>query len=78
MKNLNSSMTEAVIMRSKSMDRFLYDDGLRHERVNTFYSNNNSHLSIKSRHILLFLNACKQTFHICHVCISQKVEANLM
>ena len=26
-------MTEAVIMQSKSMDWFLYDNGLRHERV---------------------------------------------
>ena len=27
-------MTEAVIIQSKSMDWFLYDNGLRHERVN--------------------------------------------
>ena len=29
-------------------------------------------------HILLFLNVCKQTFHISHVRISQKVEDVLM
>ena len=31
----NSFMTEAVIIWSKSMDWFLYNNGLRHERVNT-------------------------------------------
>ena len=28
-------------------------------------------------HILLFLNVCKQTFHISHVCRSQKVKGVL-
>ena len=31
-KTINSFMTDAVIM-SKLMDWFLYDNGLRHERV---------------------------------------------
>ena len=29
-------------------------------------------------HILLFLNVCKQTFPISHVCTSQKVKGVLM
>ena len=37
---LNSFMTEAVIMQSKSIDWFLYDNGLRHERVKGILSLN--------------------------------------
>ena len=35
---VNSFMTEAVIIR-KSVDWFLYDNGLRHERVKVFILN---------------------------------------
>ena len=33
---------------------------------------------VNFQHILLYLNIRKQTFHISHVCISQKVNGVLM
>ena len=38
----NSFMTEAIDLQSKSMDWFLYDIGLRHERVKMYVRSNYS------------------------------------